>query len=115
MDRDIWMVTFISEEWRDACSSVRGIVIGKLCDWKEVSPIVLLIITVDTEVLLQGLIHLFCLSVAFGVITGGEVELHVECLSEGAEKRRHELRSMIGGNVRWDCVLGEDVKNEQFC
>jgi hypothetical protein len=66
MDGDIRMLTFISEERRDACSSVRSVVIGKLCDRKEVSPIVLLIITVDTEILLQGLIHSFCLSVAFG-------------------------------------------------
>jgi hypothetical protein len=90
MDGDVRIVTFISKEWRDACRSVQSIVVGKLCDWKEVSPIVLLIITVDMEILLQGLIHLFCLSVIFGVITGGEMELHIECLSEGAEKRRHE-------------------------
>jgi hypothetical protein len=50
------MVTFISKEWRDACRSVRSVIVGKLCDWKEISPIVLLIITVDTEILLQGLI-----------------------------------------------------------
>jgi hypothetical protein len=57
MHGDVQMVTFISKEWRDACRSIRSIVVGKL--WKEVSPIVLLIITVDAEILLQGLIHLF--------------------------------------------------------
>jgi hypothetical protein len=77
MDGDVWMVTFISEEQGDACHSIRSIVVGKLCNWKEVSPIVLLIITVDVEILLQGLIHLFCLSITFGVITGGEMELHI--------------------------------------
>jgi hypothetical protein len=114
MDGDVQMVTFISEEWRDACSSVRSIVIDELCDQKEVSPIVLLIITVDMEILLQGLIHSFCLSITFGVVTGGEIGLHIECLPKGVEKRRHELRSVIGGNVRWDSVFGEDVEDEQF-
>jgi hypothetical protein len=66
VDGDVQMVTFISEEQRYACSSIRSVVIGELCNQEEVSPIVLLVITVDTEVLLQGLIHPFCLSIAFG-------------------------------------------------
>jgi hypothetical protein len=48
------------------------------------------------------------------MITRGEVELHVECFSEGTEKRQYELRSTIGGNMQWDSVRGEDVKDEQF-
>jgi hypothetical protein len=87
MDGDVQMVTFISKERRDACSSIWSIVIGKLCDQKEISPNVLLVITVDTEVLLQGLIHSFCLSVTFRVITRGEVEFHIECLTVGVEEQ----------------------------
>jgi hypothetical protein len=74
MNGGVQVVTFVSEERRDACRSIQSIVVGKLCDRKEVSPIVLLIITVDAEILLQGLIHLFSLFVAFGVVTGGKVK-----------------------------------------
>ena len=55
-----------------------------------------------------------CPSVAFGVVAGGEVESHVERFSEGAEEVRNELRAMVGGDVRWNSVLREDVEDEEL-
>ena len=46
--------------------------------WEEVRPVVLLVITVDAEVLLQGLVGLVGLTIAFWVITRGEVKSHAE-------------------------------------
>ena len=43
---------------------------------------ILLIVAVDLEILFESLIHAFSLSVALGVISGGEVKFHVEGLSE---------------------------------
>ena len=39
-------------------------------------------VAVDLEVMLECLIHAFSLSIAFGMISGGEVKFHVEGLSE---------------------------------
>ena len=65
-------------KWRDSSGSIRGVIISKFGDGEQIWPIVLLVVAVYSEVLLQGLIRLFGLSVAFGMITTGEVELHVQ-------------------------------------
>ena len=78
MCEDARMVSFIGKKWRDSSGGIRGIIISKFGDGEQIQPIVLLVVAVHSEVLLQGLIHLFSLTVTFGVITGGEVELHVQ-------------------------------------
>ena len=81
------MVSFVSKERGDSRSSIRGIVIGEFGDGKQIRPIVLLVVAIYSEVLFQGLIHLFGLSVAFGVITGGKMEFHVQGFSQCLEER----------------------------
>ena len=73
MDGNIGMVAFIGEEGQDACSSARGIVVGKLGQRQELGPIVLLVIAVGPYVLFQGLIYLLSLSVALRMVTRCEV------------------------------------------
>jgi len=46
------------------------------------SPIVLLVVAVDPEVLFQCLVRPLCLAIALQVVTAGEVEAHVESLSK---------------------------------
>ena len=72
------MISFIGEEWRDSSGGIRSIVIGEFCNGEQIQPIVLLVVAVYSKVLLHGLIHAFGLSVAFGMITRGEVEFHVQ-------------------------------------
>ena len=72
------MVAFIGKEQGYSSCGVRSVIVCKLRNWKEVRPIVLLIVAIDSEVLFQGLVHAFGLSVTLGMITGGEVELHVK-------------------------------------
>ena len=72
------IISFIGKKRGDSSGGIRGVIISKLSDGEQIQPIVLLVVAVYSEVLLQGLIHLFGLSITFGVITGGEVELHVQ-------------------------------------
>jgi len=74
----------------------------------------LLVIAIDLEVLFQSLVHLFSLSISFGMISGGEVEFHVKCGAEGLEKMWDKLHVVIGIDVARDTVLGEDVENKEL-
>ena len=49
------------------------------------------------------------------MISGSEMQLHVQSDSEQAEEMGKEFGSAIGSNVAWDSVLGEDMKNEELC
>ena len=46
------------------------------------------------------------------MIYGSEVESHIQCGSEGSEEVRHKFGSMIGGDMAWDTVLGEKMKDK---
>ena len=45
------MITLVGKEGCDSSSSTGRIVVGKLGEWKEFVPIVLLIIAIDSDVL----------------------------------------------------------------
>ena len=77
VDGKIWMIALIGKEQRDSRSRTWSIIICEFCKWEEHVPIVLLVVAEYSQILFQGLISPFCLSVAFGMISGGEVELHV--------------------------------------
>ena len=49
------------------------------------------------------------------MITRSEMELHVKCFSEGAEKAGDEFRVAVGGDMFWNAVFREHVHNEQHC
>ena len=49
------------------------------------------------------------------MITGSEVELHVKCFSEGAEKVGDEFGAMVRSDMFRNAVLGEHMHNEQHC
>jgi hypothetical protein len=70
----------------------------------------LLIITVDPEVLLKGLVGTFGLSVAFRVVSGGEMKGHVQCFSEGTEEVGDELHAPVGRDMGWNSMLREYVQ-----
>ena len=69
MYREVQMVAFVCEEQQDTCSCVQGIIVSKLHKRQEFRPIVLLVVTINMQVLLQGLVHVFSLSVTFRVMT----------------------------------------------
>jgi len=46
VNKDVQMISFISEEWRNTGSSTRSIVVRELYEWQEFRPVVLLVITI---------------------------------------------------------------------
>ena len=58
---------------------------------------------------------MFHLSITFGMITGSEMQLHIQSDSERVEEMGDKFRSAIGSDVAWNFMLGEDVKNEELC
>jgi len=68
---------------------------------------VLLVVAVAMEVLLEGLIDVFSLAIAFRMVT--EVELHVEGFPETMEEMRDKFGASVGSDVEWDSVLGKDI------
>ena len=81
MDAKVRVVTFVGKERRDSCGCVRSVVVGELSDREKLRPIVLLIGAVDANVLFQGLIHSFGLSVCFRMIARSEVKFHFQCFA----------------------------------
>ena len=106
------MITFVSEKGCNASSGARSIVVSELRQREEFGPVVLLIIAIDSNVLFQGLICLLGLSVSFGVITGGEMELHIQSCSERSEEVGYKLGASVGSNVRRNTMFRENMHNE---
>ena len=75
----------------------------------------MLVVAIDSEVLFQSLVCSFGLSITFGMISGGEVELHVQCSSERMEEVGYEFCTAIGSDMARDTVLGKDMENEELC
>ena len=78
-------------------------------------PLTLLVIAKYPQVLFQGLIGPLGLSVIFRVVSRGEVELHVKCFSEGAEKSGNKLETSVRGYMFGNAMLREDMHDEYGC
>ena len=65
MDREVRMVTFVGKEWGDPFSGTWGIVVSEFCKQEQGIPAILLIIAKYPQVLFQGLIGPFGLTVTF--------------------------------------------------
>ena len=78
VDGEVGVIAFIGEEGGYACGSTRLIVVGELRERKEFQPIVLLVVAVDPKVLLECLVDTLGLTIPLGVITGGEMQAHVQ-------------------------------------
>ena len=69
VNSNVWIISFISEEWRNTSSSTQSIIVGKLHKRQEFGPVILLIITIYTKILLEGLVHTFSFSITFGIVS----------------------------------------------
>jgi len=69
VNEDIQMISLISKERRDTSSGTRSIVVRELCKWQELRPVILLVVTIYTKVLLEYLVHVLRLSIIFGIVT----------------------------------------------
>jgi hypothetical protein len=64
------VITLVCKERRYAGRCVRSVVERKLSKREKLSPVVLVIRTIHADVLLEGLIHVFRLSVGLWVMAG---------------------------------------------
>jgi len=94
-------------------SGAWSIIVGEFHQREEFGPIVLLIIAIDSNVLFQGLICLFGLSVGFRMITRGEMELHIQSCSKRLEEVGYKLGALVGGNVRRNTMFRENMHNAE--
>ena len=99
------MVSLISEEWSRPSGRAFGVVISKLGNREPTGPVVLLEITVNAEVLFQGLVYAFCLTVCLGMIAGGEVQTDSEEHAKRTEKVGDELGTSVRGDMCRDSVF----------
>ncbi len=96
------MIAFVRKEGRESGGGVWSIVVCELHEWQEFGLVVLLVVAaVDTEVLFQGLVDTFGLSIAFRMISGGEVKVHIESFAEGTEEEC-ETNSEPRSEVTWE-------------
>jgi hypothetical protein len=105
------VVTLVCEE---RSGSGGHVVVCKLGNRKPVGPVILLIVTVDVEVLLQCLIYAFGLTIGLGVVTRREVQADTEECTEGAEEVGDKLGTAVRCDVCGDSVSGEDILEIQL-
>ena len=99
------MVSLVSKEQSCPGGCTFGIVVSELSNREPMGPVVLLEITVDAEVLFQGLVYTFGLTVCLWMITGGEVQADPEKRAKGTEKMGDELGTSVRGNMHQDSVF----------
>ena len=99
MDSDVWVVSFVGKEGRGTSRCTRSIVVSEFSERKERQPVVLLVVAKYSEVLLKSLVESFSLSISFRVVARGEVNLHIQHLSEGLEEAGDKLGSAVTCNM----------------
>ena len=72
------MKTVASEEGRTFDRGLEGIVVSELGEGQKLRPIVLLIVTINAKILLDRLIHPFCLTVGLGMKSSRETTFDTE-------------------------------------
>ena len=110
----IRVVAFVREEGGNAGSVIHSVVVSELGHGEERGPIVLLVGAEDSEDLFKGLVDTLSLSVGFRVVSGGEVEVHVQSFPQGTEEDGHELGAAVGSDMSRYTVFREDISNEEF-
>jgi len=114
VDCNVGVVAFIGEEGTDTSGCARGVVKRKLCKWKEFGPVVLLVVTVDSEILFECLVCPLGLTISFWEIARGEMKGNSESFSERAEEVGDELRTSVRGDMGGYSVFGKHVCDKEL-
>jgi hypothetical protein len=109
-----WVITLICEERRHAGGCVRSIVECELSKRKKLSPVILGIRTIHADVLFEGLIHAFSLTVSLGVMARRKMHGHVEKFTQCMEEGGNEVHASVGSDMGQNTVFGEDVDKEEL-
>ncbi len=76
--KNSWIASVKHHEGTFACRAVNLIVVGELSEWEPVAPVGLSVVNKDSELLLNLLVNLLCLSVGLRVECGGGIRCNVE-------------------------------------
>jgi len=89
------VVSLISEEGSELGRRVLGVVVHEFSIGEEVAPVILLVVTIDSQVLLQGLVRPFCLPVGLGIISHRLIPVDVTKFEEAPCESRGELLTTV--------------------
>ena len=73
-----------------------------------------MIVGENPDVLFQGLVDTFCLSVAFRMVTRSEMEFHIQGFAERSKEVRDKLRATIRCNMGRNTVFGKYMDNKEL-
>ena len=76
-------------------------------------PVVLLIVAEYLEVLFEGSVSAFSLTITFRMITRSEMECHIESFTKRAEKMGDKFRTSVRGDVLRNSVLGKHMSYKE--
>ena len=99
------MVSLICEERSHPGGRTFGVVVSELGNREPTGPVILLEITVNAEVLFQGLVYSFCLSICLGMIAGSEVQVDSKECAKRTEKVGDKLGTSVRGDMRQNSVF----------
>lgn len=115
VDGQIRIVSFIGKEWRQTSRRIWSVVVSELGERQQRLPVVLLVGTVTTKVLLERLVGALGLAVGLWVIARREMDFHVKELTERPHEGRNKFRTSVAGNVLRDAMFGDDMYEEKVC
>ena len=72
------MIAFVTEKGCNTSGGGGSIIVSEFGKGKDLGPVILLVVTEDSEVLFQSLVKAFGLTIALWVVTRGEVNLYVQ-------------------------------------
>ena len=86
------------------------VVVGKLSNAEPINPVILVVVDVEMQVLLQLLVHPFCLAVRLWMVGGGGVIFDAHQSVEVDGKLGLKLRSLVmddlrGNSVKSKCIV----------
>ena len=73
-----------------------------------------MIVGENPDVLFQGLVDTFCLSIAFWVVTGSEMEFHVQGFAKRSKEVRDKLGAVIRRNMGRNTMFGKYMDNKEL-
>jgi len=70
------VVSVVGVKWRHACRGAFGVVIHEFCQGKQLTPIILVVVAIDPQILFHRLIRSLCLSIRLRVVCRALVPFH---------------------------------------
>ena len=115
IDRELWMKAVVGIERRTVDRGLMRVVVRKFGERQEIRSIVLLIVAIDAEILFDGLVHTFSLTVSLGMKCRRQSTLQIHHGCKRIPEMRREDRSTVGDKRFRDAVQANDVIEKQAC